>query len=193
MCILLLFWFTVLACKELKRAYLNFNNKLHTNRSDHKILKSDVNTFTQPGRQLMLNYIMLDWYYKLTSHISLANYVIFSSSEALLETAYTVQLVSLLLLGDNTLVSKWFWGSWHWTSVTCWVSLQAYPCVSSLYDTHKDDRYPQIWIIVRYGLTLYVCILWSYTDTSMPFDELVRAEAIFNCKVKKWCGIFTCQ
>ena len=26
---------------------------------------------------------------------------------------------------------------------------------------------------------------------NMPFDELVRAEAIFNCKVKKLCG-FVC-
>ena len=33
--------------------------------------------------------------------------------------------------------------------------------------------------------------LISYIDTNMPFDELVRAEAVFNCKVKKWCG-FLC-
>ena len=45
-----------------------------------------------------------------------------------------------------------------------------------------------IWITVGYGFTLYVCIPWSYSNTTcnMPFDELVRTEAIFNSKVKKW-------
>ena len=107
---------------------------------------------------------------------------------------YTVQLVSLLLLGDNTLVSRWFWGSWHQLNFCYMLSIIASISLSfflTVYDTHKNDRYPFESLSVGYGFTLYVCILWSYTDTNIPFDELVRAEAIFNCKVKKWCG-FLC-
>ena len=106
----------------------------------------------------------------------------------LLETAYiyTVELVSLLLLGDNILVSRWFWGSWHQLNFCYMLSIIASISLSfflTVYDTHKNDRYPIESLSVGYGFTLYVCILWSYTDTNMPFDELVRAEAIFICKV----------
>ena len=60
---------------------------------------------------------------------------------------------------------------------------------------------PYMTLITMTGTHLNHCQVWfhfvcvypnrSYTDTNMPFDELVSAEAIFNCEVKKWCG-FLC-
>ena len=130
----------------------------------------------------MLNYIMehklsgwVNVYHAWLKNIeswqvtSLCPIMLSSLHLRLLETACTVQLVSLLLLGDNTLVSRWF--EVHDINNKLLLHVEYYckhilvflPYLLTVYDTHKNDRYPFESLSVGYGFTLYVCILWSYS------------------------------
>ena len=165
MFILLLFWFTVLACtakiiKKFKLAYLNFNNNCIIIRESPTQNRKIWCKHIYPARQLICSiiYIMehklsgwvnvyhawLKKYSKLTSRISLPNYVIFSSCEA---TGNCIYIQFSLFPCYCLVTTLWFQDHFevhdiNWTFVTYWVLLQAYPYLSSLYDTHKNDRYP---------------------------------------------------
>ena len=92
--------------------------------------------------------------------------------------------MSLLLLGDNTLADDLR----LMTSIELFLHAEYYckhPCLFSLYDTHKNDPFESLSGMVS------MCVSFEAIDTKLSFDELVRAEAISNCKDKKWCG-FLC-
>ena len=92
--------------------------------------------------------------------------------------------ISLLLLGDNTLVDDLR----LMTSIELFLHADYYckhPCFSSILDTNENNPFKSLSGMVS------MCVSFEAIDTNLSLDELVKAEAIFNCEDKKWCG-FLC-
>ena len=88
--------------------------------------------------------------------------------------------MSLLLLVDNTLVGDLR----LMTSIELFLRADYYcvhPCFCAIFDTRRNNPFQSVSSMVAMSVS------FEAIDTNLFLGELIRAEAIANCKDKKWC------